>query len=107
MVTSPKNTTTAMTPINVRIPDDLASQAKSLADSTPDGSMSDFVREAIANEVSRRTLCRPATKIPTISDLSSQLEQVQQKLEDQSTDLRTITQIVKGIAVQVGFELQK
>ena len=64
-------------PLNARIPAETMAEAKKLAEKSGK-SMSDFVRDAMENEVSRLTLCMPKREA-SLDDVMSKLT-IQQEM---------------------------
>ena len=89
-----------------RIPADLAKLASAqAAQNNPPQSLSDFLKESIANEVSRRCLAKPL-KALTVNELSIQLAQVQMQLDKQVDISRLTLTLIQSIARQVGIKTE-
>ena len=78
----------AMTLVNARIPEALVRAAKDLAEAD-ESTLTDFVRDALDNEVSRRTLCKPARPV-SLADLDVRLQQMHDSLASQGAQSRLI-----------------
>lgn len=92
----------AMTLINARIPEALARAAKDLAEADK-STLTDFVRDALDNEVSRRTLCKPARPI-SLGDLEVRLQLMHNSLTSQDAKSRLIDEKLKLIMLAIGVK---
>ena len=77
-----------MTLVNARIPEALVLAAKALAEAE-DSTLSDFVRDALDHEVSRRTLCRPVRPV-SLADLEVRLQLMHDSMASQDAQSRLI-----------------
>lgn len=87
--------------VTVRLPEKLYNQVQALLKTTPDTKLSDFVKSAIDNEVSRQTLCKPVQDV-TMADVNDILLIINQRLADADGNQRLESQILQSIAVAVG-----
>lgn len=109
MATSPKSpfrTSPAATPpvvlVNARIPSDTVTAAKKLADAA-DETMTDFVRIALENEVSRRTLC-PTPRPVSLADLDKKLSQILDLAAAAGAQTRLQTEATLAMHQAMGIE---
>lgn len=71
---APATTSHPTTMVNARVPDNTVAAARRLAEQAGE-SLTEFVRAALENEVSRRTLCPPSRPV-TMADLDKKLSTV-------------------------------
>ena len=88
--------------VTARLSEDLFNEVQALLKATPDAKLSDFVKAAIENEVSRQTLCKPIKEV-TLADISATLLTINQRLADADGNQRLEAQILKSIALAVGI----
>lgn len=89
--------------LSVRLPQPLVDAAKRLAKDAGE-SPSDFLKVAIENEVSRRSLCQPKRPV-NIEDVKRQLDLINELIaRTESTERQTLATL-KVIAVAMGVSM--
>ena len=89
--------------MQARVRADLAIEAEKLVKASPGTSLSDFLRAAVENEVSRRTHCRPIREL-TLTDLRQELDSINQRLAERDLRDRRTLALVESIAQAVGID---
>lgn len=94
------------TMLSARVPAELAKLVRTIAArNQPPQSLSEFIKESVTNEVSRRSLTRPL-KALTLRDLSAQLDQIQLQLAKQDDTSRINVALIQSVARQVGVQTE-
>lgn len=88
--------------VNARIPESTVNEAKKLIEQAGE-TMTDFVRTAMENEVSRRTLC-PPTRPVSLEDLDKKLTQVLDLTAAAGAQARLQTEIALAMHEAMGLE---
>lgn len=88
--------------INARIPESTVNEAKKLIELDGE-TMTDFVRAAMENEVSRRTLCPPRRPV-SLEDLDKKLTQVLDLTAAAGAQARLQTEVTLAIHQAMGLE---
>lgn len=78
----------------------LTKEVLALVEQTPGSTIADFVREAVANEVSRRRLCKPVPKEPSLGDLALRIDQLTQHLATRETSAREVAALLRLLVDQ-------
>ena len=92
---------TSVVPLNARISAETMAEAKKLAEKSGK-SMSDFVRDAMENEVSRLTLCKPKREA-SLDDVMSKLDTQQEFLTSLSAQNRLHTAQLDAVLQAIGI----
>ena len=82
--------------VNARLPEALVRSAKTLATAANE-SLTDFINQSIAHEISRRTLCKPQNPV-TLLDIKLQLDQLNERLAMCETRDRLKIELLESIA---------
>jgi len=96
--------TTGKVQMQAWVPVALMKQAQSISAAAGDATLSDFVRRAIENEVSRASLCKPVAAVK-IEDVAHKLNQIHDLLAASSLTIKHDSAVIKSVGRAVGISL--